>query len=193
MQSVFTVEEHTDHLHIYELSDDSYPSGIKVAPERGGIPTLFPICAALADGEYRLAGKVYQMKDHGFARNLPWRITASDTNGRAALSLQLNSDAGIRQVYPMTSRCALPASCGAINSPSSGNTAISPRRKLRKPAMGFDDPVRGNKIRMTFGPEFKYPVIRSTPGKEYVCVEPLMAKQNPMNTGESSAHPAYIP
>ena len=101
MQSVFTVEEYTDHLHIYELSDDSYPSGvIKVAPERGGIPILFHLCVALADGEYRLAGKVYQMKDHGFARNLPWRITAADTNGRAALSLQLNSDAGTREVYP---------------------------------------------------------------------------------------------
>jgi len=35
-----------------------------------------------------------------------------------------------------------------------------------------------------FSPEFKYPVIWSTPGKEYICVEPLMAKQNSMNTGE---------
>ncbi len=40
---------------------------------RGGIPILFPICGDLSDG-YSIGGKKYFLKQHGFARNLPWSI-----------------------------------------------------------------------------------------------------------------------
>ena len=40
---------------------------------RGGIPILFPICGDLSDG-YLVSGKKYFLKQHGFARDLPWSI-----------------------------------------------------------------------------------------------------------------------
>tara|TARA_Y100001968_G_C19348878_1_gene713542 strand:- start:86 stop:943 length:858 start_codon:yes stop_codon:yes gene_type:complete len=40
---------------------------------RGGIPILFPICGDLSE-EYIIKGKIYNLKQHGFARDLPWTI-----------------------------------------------------------------------------------------------------------------------
>ena len=40
---------------------------------RGGIPILFPICGDLSE-DYSIAGKKYLLKQHGFARDLPWSI-----------------------------------------------------------------------------------------------------------------------
>ena len=40
---------------------------------RGGIPILFPICGNLSE-DYLIAGKKYFLKQHGFARDLPWSI-----------------------------------------------------------------------------------------------------------------------
>ena len=40
---------------------------------RGGIPILFPICGDLSEG-YLIAEKKYSLKQHGFARDLPWSI-----------------------------------------------------------------------------------------------------------------------
>jgi len=41
---------------------------------RGGIPILFPICGDLPEG-YSISGKKYFLKQHGFARDLPWSIS----------------------------------------------------------------------------------------------------------------------
>ena len=41
---------------------------------RGGIPILFPICGDLSE-DYSIAGKKYSLKQHGFARDLPWSIS----------------------------------------------------------------------------------------------------------------------
>ena len=41
---------------------------------RGGIPILFPICGDLSEG-YSNGGKKYFLKQHGFARDLPWSIS----------------------------------------------------------------------------------------------------------------------
>ena len=41
---------------------------------RGGIPILFPICGDLS-GHYSISGKNYLLKQHGFARDLPWSIS----------------------------------------------------------------------------------------------------------------------
>ena len=42
---------------------------------RGGIPLLFPICGNLPEDTYTLDGESYKLKQHGFARNLPWQVT----------------------------------------------------------------------------------------------------------------------
>ena len=40
---------------------------------RGGIPILFPICGDLSES-YLIDGKKHRLKQHGFARDLPWSI-----------------------------------------------------------------------------------------------------------------------
>lgn len=67
---------------------------------RGGIPILFPICGNLPDNTYTHQGKQYQLKQHGFARDLPWEITQRVTNDLASLTLVLNSNDQTRAVYP---------------------------------------------------------------------------------------------
>jgi len=67
---------------------------------RGGIPILFPICGNLADNTYIHLGKEYTLKQHGFARELPWDVTDRVTNGLAGLTVELNSNDQTRAVYP---------------------------------------------------------------------------------------------
>ncbi len=50
---------------------------------RGGIPILFPICGDLSEA-YQINNKKYFLKQHGFARDLPWSIC------------QLKDDLGVR-------------------------------------------------------------------------------------------------
>ncbi|HWO76130.1 MAG TPA: aldose epimerase [Bacillus sp. (in: firmicutes)] len=114
---------------VYQLNDDEV-SSLKVVPERGGIiigfqvdgeeilylneetllnpeanvrggiPILFPICGALENGEYTCKGKTYQMKNHGFARNMAWEVVGQQTEGRASITLKLSSNEETRKVYP---------------------------------------------------------------------------------------------
>ncbi|MDR9405313.1 MAG: aldose epimerase, partial [Halothece sp. Uz-M2-17] len=56
---------------------------------RGGIPILFPICGDLPDDHYTHDGQDYSLKRHGFARDLPWEVTAQETENDAALTLVL--------------------------------------------------------------------------------------------------------
>jgi galactose mutarotase-like enzyme len=70
---------------------------------RGGIPILFPICGNLPDSTYTYQGQQYQLKQHGFARDLPWSVTQStQTQGsdRVQLTLVLDSNDRTRAVYP---------------------------------------------------------------------------------------------
>jgi galactose mutarotase-like enzyme len=67
---------------------------------RGGIPILFPICGNLPGNTYTLDGRVYTLQQHGFARELPWRVVAEDTTDAASLSLVLDSNDTTRLVYP---------------------------------------------------------------------------------------------
>ncbi|MEQ8960049.1 MAG: aldose epimerase [Coleofasciculus sp. C2-GNP5-27] len=68
---------------------------------RGGIPILFPICGNLPDNTYTHKGKPYQLKQHGFARDLPWQVTERVTNDLVSLTLVLNSNDQTRAVYPL--------------------------------------------------------------------------------------------
>lgn len=82
---------------------------------RGGVPILFPICGNLPDNSYTYNGQQYTLKQHGFARDLPWEVTQQVTQGsagggsgsfleqaqeKASLTLVLNSNEQTRAVYP---------------------------------------------------------------------------------------------
>jgi galactose mutarotase-like enzyme len=67
---------------------------------RGGIPILFPICGNLPDNTYTYKDQQYTLKQHGFARDLPWEVTDQGTQGKVSLTLVLNSNDSSRAVYP---------------------------------------------------------------------------------------------
>src|SRR5215831_1904256 len=62
---------------------------------RGGVPILFPIGGKLAPDT--LPGARAPLKQHGFARNLPWRVIELGPD-RAVLSL--DADESTRAAYP---------------------------------------------------------------------------------------------
>ena len=62
---------------------------------RGGVPLLFPFAGKLVDGTFTLAGT--KMKQHGFARDRAWQVTARDA---ASVQMTLEADAETRAVYP---------------------------------------------------------------------------------------------
>jgi galactose mutarotase-like enzyme len=75
---------------------------------RGGIPVLFPICGNLPDDAYAVAGKQYKLKQHGFARDLPWQVVAqSATEQAASLTVALVSTPETLAVYPFEFRVEL--------------------------------------------------------------------------------------
>jgi galactose mutarotase-like enzyme len=74
---------------------------------RGGIPVLFPIAGRLADDKYQWDGATYTMKQHGFARNMPWAIVDQATDGGARLGLALTANAMTRPQYPFDFRLAV--------------------------------------------------------------------------------------
>jgi galactose mutarotase-like enzyme len=67
---------------------------------RGGVPILFPICGNLPDNTYQYEGRNYTLKQHGFARDLPWQVSKQSSETAASLTLELNSNEATRQVYP---------------------------------------------------------------------------------------------
>ncbi|MBO1512978.1 aldose epimerase family protein [Metabacillus bambusae] len=68
---------------------------------RGGIPILFPISGQLTNGQYEWDGKTYTMKNHGFARDLPWEVVEINTYEEEALiKIKLESNDETKTVYP---------------------------------------------------------------------------------------------
>jgi galactose mutarotase-like enzyme len=114
----------------YILADRTAKSEIEVVPERGGIvtrwhidgkevfyldterfthpelsvrggnPILFPLCGNLPDNTYTVDGKVYTIKQHGFARELPWSVKTQSAEGKASLTVVLASNTETKAVYP---------------------------------------------------------------------------------------------
>lgn len=74
---------------------------------RGGIPVLFPIAGRLTDDKYHHDGATYVMKQHGFARNMPWTIVDQGTEGGARLGLALEGNTITRAQYPFDFRLAI--------------------------------------------------------------------------------------
>ena len=55
---------------------------------RGGAPVLFPICGGLPDDQLPLAdGRTARLKQHGFARTLPWSLAALEDGRGVRLEL----------------------------------------------------------------------------------------------------------
>jgi galactose mutarotase-like enzyme len=67
---------------------------------RGGIPILFPICGNLPENTYSVGDKQYTLKQHGFARELPWQVVSHSTETDASLTVMLESNDATREVYP---------------------------------------------------------------------------------------------
>jgi len=127
---VFAIARSSQQYETYILTDQGASSRLEVVPERGGIitswslqgqdilyldaerftdpslsvrggiPILFPICGNLPNNTYTYKGEQYTLKQHGFARDLPWEITNQVTNDLVALTLVLNSNDQTRAVYP---------------------------------------------------------------------------------------------
>ena len=64
---------------------------------RGGIPVLFPICGDMSDG-YLVNGKKYFLKQHGFARDLPWSISL--LKDKSGVRLKLSDSRDSRSCFP---------------------------------------------------------------------------------------------
>jgi galactose mutarotase-like enzyme len=127
---VYKITLANQQYQTYILSDSDADSQMEVVPERGGIvtswrikgqevfyldterftypdlsvrggnPILFPLCGNLPDNTYTVDGQVYTIKQHGFARELPWSATEQNTDGKAALTVVLNSNEQTKAVYP---------------------------------------------------------------------------------------------
>jgi galactose mutarotase-like enzyme len=113
----------------YVLTDEAANSIIEIVPERGGIllswklnghelfyldaerfkdptltvrggnPILFPICGNLPDNTYTIDGQTYTLKQHGFARELPWSVIEHSTDP-LSLTVGLTNSADTLAGYP---------------------------------------------------------------------------------------------
>jgi galactose mutarotase-like enzyme len=127
---VYTVSSQQKQYNTYILSDESANSQIEVVPERGGIvtswrinnqevfyldterfthpdlsvrggnPILFPLCGNLPNDTYNVDGTDYKIKQHGFARELPWTATSQSHDGGASVTVELGSNEQTKAVYP---------------------------------------------------------------------------------------------
>jgi len=127
---VFAIAVHNKQYKTYTLQDKGSSSSIDVVPERGGIitswrvndrellyldaqrfanpeltvrggiPILFPICGNLPENSYNYNGRQYNLKQHGFARDLPWEVAEQVTTDKASISLVLTSNEETLAVYP---------------------------------------------------------------------------------------------
>ncbi len=74
---------------------------------RGGIPVLFPIAGRLAGDGYRVGDQPYALRQHGFARNLPWRVEGRDTEREASVTLALDSTPETLGMFPWPFRVSI--------------------------------------------------------------------------------------
>ena len=61
---------------------------------RGGIPVLFPICGNLPGDLLQVNGVDHTLKQHGFARNLPWQLQLLDDQRSSSQPEQQRRDPG---------------------------------------------------------------------------------------------------
>lgn len=127
---MFTVERQQEQYLTYILTDSSAQSRLEVVPSRGGIitawrledqdifyldrerftdpqlsvrggnPILFPICGNLPNNIYTHNNQEYTLKQHGFAREMPWDVTEQITDDCAGVTVVLRSNEETLKVYP---------------------------------------------------------------------------------------------
>jgi len=127
---MFTIATRQEKYTTYVLSNQETGSSLEIVPERGGIvtrwqvrgkdifyldaerfadptlsvrggiPILFPICGNLPDNTYTYDGQCYTLKQHGFARDLPWEVIDQNTENQGSITLGLTSSDRTRAVYP---------------------------------------------------------------------------------------------
>jgi galactose mutarotase-like enzyme len=67
---------------------------------RGGNPVLFPSPGRLTGDAFMINGRAGALKQHGFARALPWRPGAVEDTKNASVTLTLSSSELTRAQYP---------------------------------------------------------------------------------------------
>jgi galactose mutarotase-like enzyme len=67
---------------------------------RGGCPVLFPSPGKLTADTFTRGGAHGAMKQHGFARTLPWEVVSTSAQGAASATLRLTSNELTRAQYP---------------------------------------------------------------------------------------------
>jgi galactose mutarotase-like enzyme len=80
---------------------------------RGGNPLLFPSPGRLEGDRFERGGARGVMKQHGFARDLPWKVTATNDREAAQATLELVSNEVTRLAYPWDFRLSLTFSLAA--------------------------------------------------------------------------------
>lgn len=133
---MFTVEHHPGDLSTVELRDHHAGSVAALCPERGGMatrlhiagdelffldddsfrdtarnvrggnPVLFPSPGKLHDDRWARDGHHGAMKQHGFARNLAWRVADTHTADAASVTLTLQDDDLTRAMFPWSFKAA---------------------------------------------------------------------------------------
>jgi galactose mutarotase-like enzyme len=74
---------------------------------RGGIPVLFPAPGKSENDEWHEGALVRPMKQHGFARNLPWTVLGTSTENGAMVSLELAANQATIAQFPWMFRLRL--------------------------------------------------------------------------------------
>jgi galactose mutarotase-like enzyme len=128
---MFTIKSAQDLYLTYTLANDSQSQQLQVVPERGGIvtswivdgkelfyldkerftdpqlsvrggiPVLFPICGNLPEDTFTVEDRSYKLKQHGFARDLPWELVSQGTTAdQASITVALTHTADTLAVYP---------------------------------------------------------------------------------------------
>lgn len=75
---------------------------------RGGVPVLFPSPGKLTDDTWRRRERSGVMKQHGFARTLPWRVLATRADdGGAAVDMELTASERTLLMFPWEFRARM--------------------------------------------------------------------------------------
>ncbi|WP_094556225.1 galactose mutarotase [Synechococcus sp. 1G10] len=72
---------------------------------RGGMPVLFPICGNLPADQLPLPQGVFTLKQHGFARDLPWDL--EELPGAVGVRLTLSDSSASQAMFPFPFRLQL--------------------------------------------------------------------------------------
>lgn len=253
------------HFSIYEIKEEKTNSWFEISPERGGIvtsiglhgqeilylneetfydkhsnvrggiPILFPICDRLENNQYTIEDKIFQMNNHGFARNASWNVKSVDEESQF-ITLELwnneetykqypfefhltftfelcNGEFIIHQSYQNLSHKVMPFYSGfhpyfrienkKVELATDASTYLDVNDNTVKPITNKIDltderealilldsnnpeimfPINERKsLLLKYSNEFKYVTLWSEPEKEFLCIEPWMAKPNSLNT-----------